>query len=521
MSVSGNVPQVHPKTFEPSTFVVSALVTMLSAIVCMTIMGRLGIVPNTSIIGALIAIALGRTLSSSFRSLDRQNLVQTMTSAGGFGAGNAIFVPVTMMLLMGRGDLLWPMMIGATAGAVIDVLMVGRIFDSAMFPAEYPWPPGVATAQAIIAGDEGGRKARRLVEGVAAGILGSIFKIPMAGFGVAYIANIYAMTALGVGLVLRGYSMKILGFDLGKTYIPHGIMIGASIVQLIQAIKVMTSKEGSSRHEIEGKVTVPFKAAVSALNFGFWGFAAISVALMVFMGLTGQMSATQIVLFLVWSTFTAWASTVICGLCAMNAGWFPSTAIIVIFLMIGIFLGLPPLPLAVLAGYGAATGPCFADMGYDLKTGWILRTKHLGRDLQYEVAGRREQVKAEVVGVIIAMVAVMLFGKMYFDQGFVPPFPKLFKAAIEAGRKPEILRTMVIWAIPGAIIQILSGPRRAMGTLLGVGLLIQNPLYGIGCLAGVICRKITGDEPMEIRAAGILAGDGIYGFLNALVRTYF
>lgn len=516
----------HVSVFEPYTLVVSVIVTAFAALVCMTIMGRLGIVPNTSIIGALVAITLGRTVAGAFRSLDRQNLVQTMCSGGGFGAGNAIFVPFTVIFLMGRMDLMVPMLAGAGLGALFSVWMIGKIFDSQPFPASYPWPPGVATAAAIVAGDEGGKKARDLFLGLSAGVLGGVFKVPMAGFGIAFIADSWAMIALGVGLILRGYSPDLFnGFDLGKTYIPHGIMIGGSIAQLWQTTKVLLAKkaEGSGGNSDTPEVTVSQEAARKAIGQSL-GLFLVGVAVIIFLGgLMSDMSAGKLVLCLVWGGIGAWLTSILCGMCAMNSGWFPSTSIVVIFLMLSILIGFPAIVLAVLAGYFSTTGACFADMGYDLKTGWLLR-KREGFDLGYELEGRKQQVYAELIGVFIGILAVAAFGKMYLNQGLVPPFPKVFKAAIEAGTSPEILKTMALWAIPGAILQFVSGPRRAMGILLGVGLLIKSPLYGISCLAGVFVRyfwekKMGGEEVAQIRAAGIVAGDGIWGFFNALWRA--
>lgn len=513
----------HPSIFEPTTLIVGIIVTALSAVVCMTIMARIGIVPNTSIIGALVAIAVGRTFARQFRSLDRQNLIQTMCSGGGFGAGNAIFVPVVMVLLMGRNDLLFPMLIGAAAGALIDVWVVGRIFDSPAYPASYPWPPGVATAEAIIAGDEGGKKGRQLLEGIIAGIVGTWLKIPMAGVGIAFIANQFAMLALGLGLVLRGYSPMLFGFNLGSTYIPQGVMIGASLVQLWQAYQMlMGSSEKNKRiaSESEVQTTVEKTEALKGLREGFILFLIGAVAITLLGGLWAGMSMGKLILFVLYSTLAAWASTIICGMCAMNSGWFPSTSIVVIFLAFAIFMGFPPVALAIFGGYTAATGPVYADMGYDLKAGWIIRKRN-NSSRSYELDGRKQQVYAELIGVAVAAVVVGLFGKMYFDQGMIPPFPKVFKAAIEAGAQPEILKTMLLWAIPGGILQFMGGPRRAMGILMGVGLLLNNPTYGFACLVAVAIRMIIGDKFMQIRAPGLLAGDGLYGFFSALIRTYF
>ena len=71
------------KAFEPETFVVSVIISILSAIICMQIIARIGTTPNTSVIGALMAMAIARIPLKSmakFRSLDRQNLVQTMAA---------------------------------------------------------------------------------------------------------------------------------------------------------------------------------------------------------------------------------------------------------------------------------------------------------------------------------------------------------------------------------------------------------------------------------------------------------
>jgi len=61
----------------------------------------------------------------------------------------------------------------------------------------------------------------------------------MAGWD-RFIANIFAMAALGIGLVIRGYSQQLFGIDLGTTYVPMACMIGAGDrFSLIQAIIII------------------------------------------------------------------------------------------------------------------------------------------------------------------------------------------------------------------------------------------------------------------------------------------
>lgn len=111
---------------------------------------------------------------------------------------------------------------------------------------------------------------------------------------------------------------------------------------------------------------------------------------------------------------------------------------------LGILMGFPALPVAILTGYVSSVGPCFADMGYDLKTGWILRGK--GADPAREIQGRKEQVKVEMLGGIIGILVVLMFANMYLSQDIMPPISYTFAAAAQAGANPSLLRELLLWA---------------------------------------------------------------------------
>jgi len=534
----------HVKALERETLLVSVVVSVLSAVICMQIIARIGITPNTSVIGALLAMAIARIPLASmekFRSLDRQNLVQTMTSAAGFGAANCGLLAVGILFAFGDMKQLIPMLVGSGIATLIGMYFVYRVYDSELFPATGSWPPGVATAQALIAGDEGGRKGRLLFGGILLGAAGAALKIkpflaaglPMAGVGIAFIANTFAMVALALGLLVRGYFPQIAAFlgslgisglpvDLGKTYIPHGVMIGAGVVSLIQAIVIITRKSGNGAAEtMQETYSVSKDATKKAIGMGFVLFLAGAVALSLISGIWSEMSASTLSLWVAWSTISALVSPILVGLCAMHSGWFPGFAISIIFLSLGLFMGFPPAALALLTGYVASTGPCFADMGYDLKTGWIIRGK--GSNPAYELDGRRQQVISELIGGVIAMVVVGLLMDMHFRQNLIPPVIKVFAATIKAGSHPEILRQLLVWSVAGAALQFAGGAKKALGVLFATGLLINNPVYGIGLLVAVAIRlafEKNHGELLELYGAGFIAGDGIYGFVNALGRSF-
>jgi uncharacterized oligopeptide transporter (OPT) family protein len=245
-----------------------------------------------------------------------------------------------------------------------------------------------------------------------------------------------------------------------------------------------------------------------------------AVVLAIIGGILSEMSLGTTIVWVLWAGISALLAAILVGLAAMHSGWFPGFAITVIFLTLGLFMGFPGVPLALLSGYVASSGPCFADMGYDLKTGWILRGE--GRDPEYELEGRKEQLIAELIGGVIAMVVVALFMNMHFQLDMLPPVSRVFATTVTAGAgEPGIVQQLAVWAIPGAILQAIGGSGRAMGILFATGLLINNPIYGIGVLVAVAIRLVIGTEPMEVREAGLIAGDGIYGFFSAIAKAFF
>lgn len=504
--------------FEPMTLLIGTIFSVLSAIICMQILGKVGISANTSIIGAVFAMALSRLpikSFSKFRSLERQNYIQTIVSGSGFAASNCALSAVAIIFVLGDDSFILPMLFGSCIGIVVSIFVIGMLFDSNLFPAEGSWPQGVATAEALEAGDKGGEKAKRLLQGIVVGAIGSAFHLPAAGVGIVFIANIISMLALGIGLLLRGYSHLIIsGFDLGQTYIPHGFMIGAGLVALIQSIIIVLrgKKSTNAVNSTTSKTETNKNIKVTIL---LYLLSTIIIALT--SGLYNEMSVGMLILWIIWATFSAFTSVIIVGMASMHSGWFPAFAITTIFMMIGVLLGFPTIPLAILTGYVSSTGPCFADMGYDLKTGWIIRGE--GTDVIKEAYGKKQQVLIEVLGSVIGVIVVWLTMNMYFEQDLIPPVSKVFATTITAGVNPGLVKVLLIWAIPGAIVQALGGASNMLGVLFATGLLINNPIYGIGVIFACVLRLIIGDSFMEIRDAGLIAGDGIYGFISVLIKS--
>lgn len=481
------------KAFEPATVFIGTILAVLSAIVCMQILGKVGVSANTSILGAIFAMLVSRIPTASmkgFRNLERQNYIQTISSGAGFAASNCGLTAVAILFVLGETKAILPMALGCLFGTAASIFVVGQLYDSSIFPAEESWAPGIATAEVLEAGDEGGSKAKRIIQGIVVGAVGSHFKIPVAAIGITFITSIASITALGIALI-------------------------QSIISIVKS-----SRKNHEETEKNHNYTVTDEQARKTILMSFGIHVVGAVLVGVLTGVLTDMSVGKIILWIIWTAFASVASMMLVGMAAMYSGWFPAFAITTIFLTLGILMGFPPVAVAVLTGYISSVGPCFADMGYDLKTGWIIRGK--GEDREHEVYGRKQQVYIEIYGAVIGIIIVMLFANVTLGQGLIPASSTTFATTCQAVANPELIKTLLIFAIPGAIVQLVGG-KHMIGVLFATGLVINSPIYGIGVLVTVAVRLIFKkkiDEFMNCRDAGLIAGDGLYSFFASLIKMF-
>ena len=533
----------HPKALAPHVLILNIIMSVLGAIIGLELIVRTGVAPNTSIVGALFAIILSRiplAFLQKYRSIHRQNMILTSISGATFSAANSLLLPIGIPVIMGREDLMFPMLIGVFIATIIDATILYKTFDSEMFPAEGAWPPGVASAQSILAVVEKGRKAMLLLVGMVIGIGGKVIGVPTDLLGVSWFGDFAAMAALGVGSIVigvlntNGFIIDIFGksfpvvtdiFGEGADlmsqtmfqYMPHGIMIGAGLVALLQVCKMLFAKKGDDA-SAAGKFSRSMGNMKSALGWGYVAYFVVAIALAVITGIWSEMTPFKLVIWIIYAAFAAIASELIVGISAMYSGWFPGFATALIFLLVGMLIGFPSMPLAVLVAYTAATGPAFSDMAYDLKCGYILRG--YGKDPELEKVGRKQQFISEIVGFIVAFVMVALLARTYFSQGLYAPVDATFAATIEAGAGGEVAKWLLIWAVPGAIIQLLGGSRQ-VGILFATGLLVGSTINGLTIIVALLIRAILvkrnkeNEHTLNILGAGALAGAALYSFFTA------
>lgn len=532
----------HPKAYAPHILILNIVMSILGAIIGLELIVRTGVAPNTSIVGALFAIIISRipiAVLKKYQSIHCQNLIQTSISGATFSAANCFLLPIGVPVIMGKPELMFPMLIGSFLATIIDATILYKTFDSEMFPAEGAWPPGVASAQSILAVVEKGKKALLLLVGMAIGIGGKMIGIPTDLLGVSWFDDFAAMAALGVGSLVigiiktNGFIIDIFGTSLpiitnlfGEgadlmskqmfQYMPHGIMIGAGIISLVQCGRMLFKK--SDGDSAASKFSSSMANMKKALGGGYVAYLVVAVLLAVITGIWSEMNFFQLIIWVIFSAFAAIASELIVGISAMHSGWFPGFATALIFLIVGMLIGFPAIPLGILVAYTSATGPAFSDMAYDLKCGYILRG--CGQDRELELEGRKQQYYSEMIGFVVAFVLVAIMANKYFDQGLFAPVDATFAATIEAGAGAGVAKWLIIWAIPGAIIQLLGGSRQ-IGILFATGLLVGSTINGLTILIALLIRYVLvrhnkeNEQTLNILGAGSLAGAALYSFFTA------
>lgn len=534
-----------PKLSEPIVLVLAVISSILGAIVGIQVLVNTGVAPDTSVVGALLAVLIGQipiNLLKKCKNIHRQNLIQTSTSGATFSAANCMLLTVGVPYIMGYTELMFPMLIGVSLATAVDATMLYKSFGSPMFPAEGPWPPGIATAETILAAAKKGERAKLLVVGAAAGWLGAMAGIPMDLFGVAWVGSLLALGAFGLGALFVGLLsdnafhlnffgqeftlfQNMFGSDFSYSestvfsYMGHGLMVGAGIISLIQCGKMLFQKE-DGQASAAGKFGTSIKEMRNALGKGFIAYLIIALGLAIVSGMYYEMSISMFIAWIIFAAIAALVSELIVGVSAMYSGWFPGFATALIFLIIGMIIGFPKLPLAILAGFTAATGPCFSDMGNDLKAGFILRG--YGENPEMEKEGRKQQYRAELLGFAVAFVIVAIFAKSYFEQGMYPPIDATYASTIEAGTSMEVFKWLLIWAVPGAVIQLIGGNHQ-VGILLATGVLVGGTIQGLTVIVACVIRFLVvrknkkNEEILMILGAGSLVGCALHDFANSML----
>ena len=184
---------------------------------------KVGMTVSASIPAAVISMAVLRFFRE--HNILENNIVQTAASAGESLAAGVIFtLPALIMLRYWTGFEFLPTMAIALSGGILGVLFTIPLRRALIIEARLQFPEGVATAEVLKAGTEGGEGAKYIA---LAGVGGALLKLCQTGFKLVSGTASGAFTAGGA---IFGY-----GTELGVALLGVGYIVGMNIAILVFA----------------------------------------------------------------------------------------------------------------------------------------------------------------------------------------------------------------------------------------------------------------------------------------------
>lgn len=182
---------------------------------------KVGMTVSASIPAAVISMAILRFFRES--NILENNIVQTSASAGESLAAGAIFtLPALIMLHYWQGFPFLATMAITLTGGILGVLFTIPLRRALIIEADLQFPEGVATAEVLKAGSEGGEGAKYIA---IAGAAGALLKLGQTGL---QIIGDSASGAVRIGRSIFGY-----GSELGVALLGVGYIVGINIAVLV------------------------------------------------------------------------------------------------------------------------------------------------------------------------------------------------------------------------------------------------------------------------------------------------
>lgn len=502
---------------------------------------RMSALPWPTIFVAVFSMALlklfGKTTNNEI------NITQTAMSAGSMVAGGLAFtLPGLWMMGIWKDSTNF----GENFIKVLAIAMAGMLFGTVTsYILRYrfivkndglPYPIGLAAAETIKAGDEGGKKSIILFGSMVVSTVYTFLRdqfalvpqvfmykssmiawnSPMA-VGMGYILGALYTGIWFLGALFSNAFIVPFGPKLGlfadtaaasafKTSTGIGLMVGTGIGVLlgiiISTVKKAIKKEGSDAFINTNKSKFNSSGILIIIATGL---------AFVFTIISG-LSVVPSILLIIGIFIVSIMAATITGQTGLN----PMEIFgIIVLLGIRIFVDLDSTDAFMVAGCVAVASGFSGDLFNDYKAGHVLGTNPKAQLISQIVGG--------IFGTIVASLALFAIINQFGEVGT--------DTALPAGQAVSVT-TMIngigepvvfgIAALIGAILYLLGLPTAT----LGIGIYLPFYISASVFLGGVIrfitdiVRGKSTDETGTVAASGLLGGEGITGVGIALVKMF-
>ena len=510
----------------------SAILTMSSMYVAL----KLGALPWPIIFVALVSMFCLKFLGNT--NLNEINVTHTIMSAGAMTAGGMAFTLPGIYILNPQATINFAQLLAVVLGGVLlGLIFTALIRNYFVVGKSLPYPIGVAAADTVMAGDEGGKKSLILFSSLAFsgiftvlrdafkiipatffnskmmsyGSLGGIWLSPML-IGVGYIIGPLYIGVWFLGALISDFGILIGGVNLGfwdaalaaniKSSLGIGLMVGSGGGIIVKVILPKAK-------EIFGPMFRK-KGGGGIINLR-WAPLLMLVLAFIFTTVCQMGFLASIV-----TIVGVWLATSMSAQVVGQAGINPMEVfgIIVLLSVKALSPALNQLSLFFAAAIVAVACGLAGDVMNDFKSGYILKSDP-----------KAQWIGACIGGLVGAFVAVGVFYaivKAYGPSAFGDPekfiAPQAGMVAAMVGGIPH-LNSFIIGFVTGLVLYCFNVPVMTLG--LGVYL----PFYlsataFVGGALRVIFYKRDKKGNGQIVAAGLLGGEAVIGVVIAIVQAF-
>ena len=492
------------------------------------------------------------------------NMVQTIGSAGeSIAAGIAFTVPA--IILIGVQPHIGLLFAIAALGGWLGVLLMIplRRYLIVKEHGALPYPEGTGCAEVLVAGEEGGSKAKIVFTALG---LGTVYKflmdanmlglwqetpacavpglnkgqvsfdsypsllgvgfivgpkiaaLMMAGGALAWLGLIPLIATIGEHLPTALYPSAVPIAEMNASaiwsryirYIGAGAVAFGGIVSLIKALPTIVSSFGASLKSFSFKVDENEPRTQRDLPGSLVIGASLLVALALWLIPGIPVNFLGAILMVLFTFFFASVASRVVGLVGGSSLPVSGMTIAALLLTALVFTamgwtGTEGKIAALVVGAVVCVGVSAAgDMSQDLKTGFLLgATPH-------------RQQTGEFIGVITAapivgLVVLLLHTTFTIGSEALPaPQATLMKLVVDGVMDKNLPWAFVITGmVIAAVVELLSVPSLPFAVGLYLPFSLSVPIMVGGILRGIAEKKWSGDQLKEARENGVLFGSGL------------
>ena len=503
---------------------------------------RMSALPWPTIFVAVFSMALlklfGKTTNNEI------NITQTAMSAGSMVAGGLAFT-LPGLWIMG----IWDSSSGISDNfvKVLAIAIAGMLFGTVTsYILRYrfivkngglPYPIGLAAAETIKAGDEGGKKSIILFGSMLASTIYTFLRdqLAMVPQVFMYKSTIIAWNspmAVGMGYILGALYTGIwflgalfsnafiipFGPKLGlfsdtaaasafKTSTGIGLMVGTGIGVLIgiiiSAIKKFVKKENNNNSTLSDKIKLFNSSRILII---------IATGLAFIFTIISGLSVVPSILLIIGVFIVSIMAATITGQTGIN----PMEIFgIIVLLAIRIFVDIDATEAFMVAGCVAVASGFSGDLFNDYKAGQVLGTNPKAQLISQIVGG--------VLGTVVASLALFAiinqFGEIGTDTALPAGQAVGVTAMINGIGDPVVFG---IAALVGAALYLLGLPTATLGIGIYLPFYISSAVFLGGAIRFIVdrVRSKTNNETGTVAASGFLGGEGITGVGIAIVKMF-